>query len=103
MDSVTDPLATGRSFHALTILDSCPRECPAIEVDSCLSAPRVTHVGCMWTRVPGCTFGREPNEQQTVENPRPAQFLRGLFNVGCLAAADYGTRSARALLAITTF
>ncbi len=44
IDFVTDALATGRSFRALTIVDSFTRECPAIEVDSCLSGHRVTRV-----------------------------------------------------------
>ena len=44
IDFVTDSLATGRGFRALTIVDSYTRECPAIEVDSCLSAHRVTRV-----------------------------------------------------------
>lgn len=44
IDFVTDSLATGRGFRALTIIDSYTRECPAIEVDSCLSAHRVTRV-----------------------------------------------------------
>ena len=38
IDFVTDSLATGRSFRVLTIVDSFTRECPAMEVDSCLSA-----------------------------------------------------------------
>lgn len=44
IDFVTDSLATGRGFRALTIVDSYTRECPAIEADSCLSAHRVTRV-----------------------------------------------------------
>lgn len=44
IDFVTDSLATGRSFRALTIVDGYTRECPAIEVDSCLTAQRVTRV-----------------------------------------------------------
>ena len=44
IDFVTDSLATGRGFRAFTIVDSYSRECPAIEVDSCLSAHRVTRV-----------------------------------------------------------
>lgn len=42
IDFVMDSLATGRSFRALTIVDSYTRECPAIEVDSCFGSPRVT-------------------------------------------------------------
>ena len=44
IDFVMDSLATGRSFRALTIVDSFTRECPAIEVDSCLGSQRVTRV-----------------------------------------------------------
>ena len=44
IDFVMDSLATGRSFRALTILDSFTRECPAIEADSCLCSQRVTRV-----------------------------------------------------------
>ncbi len=44
MDSVTDSPASGRAFRAFTLVDNFTRECPAIEVDSCLSAQRVTRV-----------------------------------------------------------
>ena len=44
IDFVMDGLSTGRSIRALTVLDSYTRECPAIEVDSCLSSRRVTRV-----------------------------------------------------------
>lgn len=44
MDFVMDGLATGRAIRALTVVDSYTRECPAIEVDSCLSSRRVTRV-----------------------------------------------------------
>jgi putative transposase len=44
IDFVMDSLATGRSFRALTIVDSFTRECPAIEADSCLGSQRVTRV-----------------------------------------------------------
>jgi putative transposase len=44
MDFVADSLATGRAFRAFTLVDNFTRECPAIEVDSCLSAQRVTRV-----------------------------------------------------------
>lgn len=44
IDFVMDSLATGRSFRALTIVDRFTRECPAIEVDSCLGSQRVTRV-----------------------------------------------------------
>ena len=44
MDFVMDGLATGRTIRALTVVDSYTRECPAIEVDSCLSSRRVTRV-----------------------------------------------------------
>lgn len=44
MDFVADSLATGRAFRAFTLMDNFTRECPAIEVDSCLSAQRVTRV-----------------------------------------------------------
>ena len=44
MDFVTDSLASGRGFRALTLQDGFTRECLAIEVDSCLSSRRVTRV-----------------------------------------------------------
>ena len=44
LDFVSDALANGRAIRALTVLDDFSRESPAIEVDSSLSAPRVTRV-----------------------------------------------------------
>src|SRR6266540_3134784 len=44
MDFVRDTLSDGRSFRALTIVDTCTRECPAIEVDVGLGADRVVAV-----------------------------------------------------------
>jgi len=44
MDFVMDGLATGRALRLLTVVDNYTRECPAIEVDSCLSSQRVTRV-----------------------------------------------------------
>ncbi len=44
IDFVTDSLATGRSFRALTMVDCYTRECLAIEAASCLTAQRVTRV-----------------------------------------------------------
>ena len=44
MDFVSDTLADGRTFRALTIVDDCTRECPAIEVDTSLPGLRVTRV-----------------------------------------------------------
>lgn len=44
LDFVSDALANGRAIRALTVLDDFTRESPAIEVDSSLSAPRVTRV-----------------------------------------------------------
>ena len=44
MDFVSDGLATGRAFRIFTLVDSFTRECPALEVDSCLSSRRVTRV-----------------------------------------------------------
>ena len=41
---ITDRLADGRRFRALTIVDNFTRECPAIEVDSSLSGARVAAV-----------------------------------------------------------
>jgi len=41
MDFVQDSLVTGRRFRALTIVDNCTRECPAIEVDTLLGGRRV--------------------------------------------------------------
>jgi putative transposase len=44
MDFVSDTLATGRTFRALTIVDECTRESPAIEVDTSLPGKRVIRV-----------------------------------------------------------
>jgi len=44
IDFVADGLATGRGLRMLTVVDSFTRECPAIEVDTGLSSPRVTRV-----------------------------------------------------------
>jgi putative transposase len=44
MDFVTDALADGRKFRSLTIVDDFTRECPAIEVDTSLTGPRVIRV-----------------------------------------------------------
>ncbi len=44
MDFVADTLASGRALRALTIVDDCTRECPAIEVDTSLPGLRVTRV-----------------------------------------------------------
>lgn len=44
MDFVADALATGRALRIFTLVDSFTRECPALEVDSCLSSQRVTRV-----------------------------------------------------------
>lgn len=41
MDFVRDTLGDGRAFRALTIVDDCSRECPAIVVDFTLPASRV--------------------------------------------------------------
>lgn len=44
MDFVSDALADGRRFRALTFVDDFTRECPAIEVDHALSGERVVRV-----------------------------------------------------------
>jgi putative transposase len=44
MDFVSDTLATGQSFRALTLIDQYTRECPAIEVDTSLPGLRVIRV-----------------------------------------------------------
>lgn len=44
MDFVRDTLSDGRAFRALTIVDTCTRECPVIEVDVSLGADRVVEV-----------------------------------------------------------
>jgi putative transposase len=44
MDFVRDTLADGRAFRALTIVDTCTRESPAIEVDVSLGSDRVVAV-----------------------------------------------------------
>jgi putative transposase len=42
IDFVSDALATGRALRALTVVDGFTKEAPVIQVDSSLSAPRVT-------------------------------------------------------------
>lgn len=42
IDFVSDALSTGRALRALTVVDGFTKEVPVIEVDSSLSAPRVT-------------------------------------------------------------
>lgn len=44
MDFVSDQLADGRRFRALTLVDDFSRECPLIEVDVSLPGPRVVAV-----------------------------------------------------------
>ena len=44
MDFISERLATGHSFRALTLVDNFTRECPAIEVDSSLTGARVAAV-----------------------------------------------------------
>jgi putative transposase len=44
MDFVSDTLADGRSFRALTIVDDFTKICPAIEVDTSISGQRVIRV-----------------------------------------------------------
>jgi putative transposase len=44
MDFISDRLASGHSFRALTLVDNFTRECPAIEVDSSLTGTRVAAV-----------------------------------------------------------
>lgn len=44
MDFVSDALSDGRRFRALTIVDGCSREAPAIEVDVSLPGDRVVRV-----------------------------------------------------------
>ena len=44
MDFVHDALWSGRKFRALTIVDDCSRECPAIEVDTSIGGKRACRV-----------------------------------------------------------
>jgi putative transposase len=44
LDFVRDTLARGRVFRALTLVDTCTRECLAIEVDTSLGGERVVRV-----------------------------------------------------------
>jgi putative transposase len=44
MDFVTDSVVTGRRFRALVVVDDYSRECPDIEVDTCLGGARVVTV-----------------------------------------------------------
>lgn len=44
MDFMRDTLADGRAFRALTLIDTCTRESPVIEVDVSLGAARVVAV-----------------------------------------------------------
>lgn len=42
IDFVNDALANGRAIRALTVIDGFTKESPVIEVDTSLSAPRIT-------------------------------------------------------------
>ena len=44
MDFTQDVLANGRTFRTLNVVDLCPRECLAIEVDTSLPGQRVARV-----------------------------------------------------------
>jgi putative transposase len=44
MDFVSDCVSSGKVIRMLTIVDDCPRECPAIEVDTSLGGLRVQRV-----------------------------------------------------------
>ncbi len=44
MDFMSDSMAGGRKFRTLNIIDDCTREALAIEIDTSLSAKRVTRV-----------------------------------------------------------
>lgn len=44
MDFISDQCATGRRFRVLSLLDTCTRECLALEVDTSLPAARVVRV-----------------------------------------------------------
>jgi transposase InsO family protein len=44
VDFVSHALGDGRKFRALTLVDDCTRECPAIEVDTSLPGERVVRV-----------------------------------------------------------
>ena len=41
---MSDSMVSGRKFRTLNIIDDCTREVPAIEIDTSLSAKRVTRV-----------------------------------------------------------
>ncbi len=44
MDFMSDSMVSGRTFRTLNIIDDCTREALAIEIDTSLSAKRVTRV-----------------------------------------------------------
>ena len=44
IDFVSDCVSTGKVIRMLTMVDDCTRECPSIEVDTCLSGLRVRRV-----------------------------------------------------------
>lgn len=44
MDFISDQCATGRRFRVLSLIDTCTRECLALEVDTSLPAARVVRV-----------------------------------------------------------
>lgn len=44
MDFISDQCATGRRFRVLSLIDTCTRECLALEVDTSLPASRVVRV-----------------------------------------------------------
>lgn len=44
MGFISDPWASGRRFRVLSLIDTCTRECLALEVDPSLPSSRVVHV-----------------------------------------------------------
>ena len=44
IDFISDQCATGRRFRVLSLIDTCTRECLALEVDTSLPAARVVRV-----------------------------------------------------------
>jgi putative transposase len=44
VDFVSDCVSSGKVIRILTVVDNCTRECPALEVDTCLGGLRVRRV-----------------------------------------------------------
>lgn len=101
MDFVRDTLGDGRAFRALTIVDDCTRESPAIEVDFSLPGARVVAVLDRLAR----TRGLPQRSYVTTDRSSPAQRSMSGRSSGALCSTSSipgsrrRTRSSRASMA----